>query len=349
MPQALIKQLQQWASELGFQQLGISAIDLSQAEARLLAWLDKGYHGDMAWMATHGTKRSRPADLVPHTLSILSLRMDYWPANSADAVMILNHPERAYISRYALGRDYHKLMRQRLEQLAQKLKAAVGELGYRVFTDSAPVLEKPIAVKAGLGWMGKHTNVLNRQAGSWFFLGEIYTDLALPETGSVKAHCGQCQACLEVCPTQAIIAPYQLDARRCIAYLTIEYAGSIPLALRPLIGNRIYGCDDCQLICPWNRFAKASGEADFQVRQQLDQAHLLDLWAWDEATFLTRLQGSAIRRMGYQRWLRNLAVALGNATPNLAIKQALFIKQQQSHDSLVIEHIEWALKQQNSA
>jgi epoxyqueuosine reductase len=349
MPQALVKQLQQWANELGFQQVGISSIDLSQAETRLLAWLDKGYHGDMAWMATHGTKRSRPADLVPNTLSIISLRMDYFPANSADAVMILNHPECAYISRYALGRDYHKLIRQRLEQLAQKLKTEVGELGYRVFTDSAPVLEKPIAVKAGLGWMGKHTNVLNRQAGSWFFLGEIYTDLALPETGIVKSHCGQCQACLEVCPTQAIIAPYQLDARRCIAYLTIEYAGIIPIELRPLIGNRIYGCDDCQLICPWNRFAKASVETDFQVRQQLDQAHLLNLWAWDETTFLKRMQGSAIRRIGYTRWLRNLAIALGNAPPNKKIYQALVIKRAQITDSMLLEHIDWALAQQQFA
>ena len=349
MPQALIKQLQQWASELGFQQLGISSIDLSQAEARLVDWLNKGYHGEMAWMATHGTKRSRPAELIPQTLSIISLRMDYFPTDSADAVMILNHPERAYISRYALGRDYHKLIRQRLEQLAQRLKAAVGELGYRVFTDSAPVLEKPIAVKAGLGWMGKHTNLLSREAGSWFFLGEIYTDLALPETGSVKAHCGQCQACLEVCPTQAIIAPYQLDARRCISYLTIEYAGSIPIELRPAIGNRIYGCDDCQLICPWNRFANSSCEADFQARHRLDHAHVLDLWAWDEATFLKRMEGSAIRRIGYTRWLRNLAVALGNAPPNPQIYQSLVTKRTQISDNLLLEHIDWALAQQHFA
>jgi epoxyqueuosine reductase len=349
MPQALVKQLQQWAEELGFQQVGISSIELSQAETRLFDWLHKDYHGEMAWMATHGTKRSRPAELVPKTLSVISLRMDYLPANSADAVMMLNHPERAYISRYALGRDYHKVIRQRLEQLAQKLKAAVSDLGYRVFTDSAPVLEKPIAIKAGLGWMGKHTNILSRTAGSWFFLGEIYTDLALAETGSVKAHCGQCQACLEVCPTQAIIAPYQLDARRCISYLTIEYAGVIPIELRPLIGNRIYGCDDCQLICPWNRFAKISLEADFQVRHGLDQARLLDLWAWDETTFLKRMEGSAIRRIGYRRWLRNLALALGNAPANKKIYQALVIKRTQISDNLLLEHIDWALAQQHCA
>lgn len=341
-----IAQLQAIGEALGFNAVGVSNIDLSLAEQRLLDWLAQGYQGDMAWMAHHGTKRSRPAELVSGTLSVISVRMDYLPPDSSDAVMVLNHPERAYISRYALGRDYHKVIRQRLEKFAQRLQAEIGAFGYRVFTDSAPVLEKPIAVKAGLGWMGKHTNILSRDAGSWFFLGEIYTDLPLEETGSVTEHCGQCTACIDVCPTQAILAPYVLDARRCISYLTIEYQGSIPLALRPLMGNRIYGCDDCQLICPWNRFAQTSPEADFAVRNGLDSARLSELFQWSETEFMRRLEGSPIRRIGYERWLRNIAVALGNAPPSLSTLNLLRHKYAALDSVLVKEHVQWAIDQQ---
>jgi epoxyqueuosine reductase len=341
-----LEQLQAIGQSLGFNAVGVSNIDLAVAEQRLLDWLAHGYHGDMAWMAHHGTKRSHPAELVPGTLSVISVRMDYLPPDSMDAVMILNHPERAYISRYALGRDYHKVIRQRLEKFAQQLQAQIGAFGYRVFTDSAPVLEKPIAVKAGLGWMGKHTNILSRDAGSWFFLGEIYTDLPLEETGSVSEHCGQCSACLDVCPTQAILAPYTLDARRCISYLTIEHQGSIPVELRPLLGNRIYGCDDCQLICPWNRFAQTSPEADFAVRNGLDSARLSELFGWNEQTFMRKLEGSPIRRIGYERWLRNLAVALGNAPFSGAIVNLLQQKLAKVDSALLQEHIQWAIAQQ---
>jgi epoxyqueuosine reductase len=341
-----LEQLQAIGQSLGFNAVGVSNIDLAVAEQRLLDWLAHGYHGDMAWMAHHGTKRSHPAELVPGTLSVISVRMDYLPPDSMDAVMILNHPERAYISRYALGRDYHKVIRQRLEKFAQQLQAQIGAFGYRVFTDSAPVLEKPIAVKAGLGWMGKHTNILSREAGSWFFLGEIYTDLPLEETGSVSEHCGQCSACLDVCPTQAILAPYTLDARRCISYLTIEHQGSIPIELRPLMGNRIYGCDDCQLICPWNRFAQTSPEADFAVRNGLDSARLSELFGWNEQTFMRKLEGSPIRRIGYERWLRNLAVALGNAPFSGAIINLLQQKLAKVDSALLQEHIQWAIAQQ---
>ncbi len=341
-----IAQLQSIGKAFGFNAVGVSNIDLSFAEQRLLDWLTQGYQGDMAWMAHHGTKRSRPDELVPGTLSVISVRMDYLPPDSSDAVMVLNHPERAYISRYALGRDYHKVIRQRLEKFAQRLQAEMGAFGYRVFTDSAPVLEKPIAVKAGLGWMGKHTNILSRGAGSWFFLGEIYTDLPLEETGGVSEHCGQCTACIDVCPTQAILAPYVLDARRCISYLTIEYQGSIPLELRPLMGNRIYGCDDCQLICPWNRFAQTSPEADFAVRNGLDSARLSELFQWSETEFMRRLEGSPIRRIGYERWLRNIAVALGNAPPSLSTLNLLRHTHATLDSVLVKEHVQWAIEQQ---
>ena len=341
-----IAQIQAIGEALGFNAVGVSNIDLSFAEQRLLDWLAQGYQGDMAWMAHHGTKRSRPDELVSGTLSVISVRMDYLPPDSTDAEMVLNHPERAYISRYALGRDYHKVIRQRLEKFAQRLQAEMGAFGYRVFTDSAPVLEKPIAVKAGLGWMGKHTNILSRDAGSWFFLGEIYTDLPLEETGSVSEHCGQCTACIDVCPTQAILAPYVLDARRCISYLTIEYQGSIPLELRPLMGNRIYGCDDCQLICPWNRFAQTSPEADFAVRNGLDSARLSELFQWSETEFMRRLEGSPIRRIGYERWLRNIAVALGNAPPSLSTLSLLRHNYAALDSVLVKEHIQWAIDQQ---
>ncbi|QTR46254.1 tRNA epoxyqueuosine(34) reductase QueG [Thiothrix litoralis] len=341
----IVDKLQALGKALGFNAVGISNIDLSVAEQRLLDWLAQGYHGDMAWMAHHGSKRSRPAELVPGTLSVISVRMDYFPPDSVDAEMLLNHPERAYISRYALGRDYHKVLRQRLEKFAQQLQAEIGSFGYRVFTDSAPVLEKPLAVKAGLGWMGKHTNILSREAGSWFFLGEIYTDLPLEETSSVSDHCGQCRACIDVCPTQAILAPYTLDARRCISYLTIEHQGSIPLELRPLLGNRIYGCDDCQLICPWNRFAQTSPEADFAVRNGLDSARLGELFQWRESDFMRKLEGSPIRRIGYERWLRNIAVALGNAPASDETLALLQKKQAEIVSVLVQEHIQWAVDQ----
>lgn len=345
-PDHWLQTLQTLSKNLGFNAVGVSGIALDVAEQRLLAWLAKGYHGDMAWMASHGTKRSRPAELVAGTLSVISVRMDYFPPDTVDAAMLLNHPERAYISRYALGRDYHKLLRQRLEKLVQQLQPLLGQFNYRVFTDSAPVLEKPLAVNAGLGWMGKHTNLLSREAGSWFFLGEIYTDLPLPETGAVTEHCGQCQACITVCPTQAIIAPYELDARRCISYLTIEHQGSIPLELRPLLGNRIYGCDDCQLICPWNRFAQTSPEADFAARHGLDSARLGELLQWTQAEFLQRFEGSPIRRIGYARWSRNLAVALGNSPASAATLALLLQRRGDCGDEMVLEHLDWAIAQQ---
>ena len=338
--------LPEWGAELGFDGLGISSIDLSSAEQSLWTWLAQGYQGEMEWMQRHGTKRSRPAELVAGTLSIISVRMNYWPEPSTPAEMVLNHPELAYISRYALGRDYHKVLRQRLEKLAERLQTEIGSMHYRVFVDSAPVLEKPIAVKAGLGWLGKHTNLIHRSAGSYFFLGELYTDLPLPETGASTEHCGSCTACLDICPTQAIIQPYLLDANRCLSYLSIEYAGSIPLEFRPLMGNRIYGCDDCQLICPWNRFAQVSTESDFQIRHQLDSASLLELFAWNETTFLAKLAGTAIRRIGHERWLRNLAIALGNAPRSPHIRAALLAKLDTAISPLVREHIEWALQRQ---
>ncbi len=331
-----------WATELGFQDVGISDINLSAAEQQLIQWLDNGYHGDMDWMQRHGTRRSRPHELVAGTQSIISVRMDYLPANQADPIMVLNHPELAYISRYALGRDYHKIMRKQLQKLAQTIAHETGEFGYRVFVDSAPVLEKPIAEKAGLGWTGKHTNLLSRQAGSWFFLGEIYTDLPLKPSTTRRNHCGACTACMDVCPTQAIIAPYVLDARLCISYLTIEHKGAIPEALRPLMGNRIYGCDDCQLVCPWNRFATSSLHPDFDVRHQLDSPALIELFTWSETEFLQKMEGSAIRRIGYERWQRNLAVAMGNAPQNDAIIACLE-KRLPSASALVREHIQWAL------
>lgn len=306
----------------------------------------------MDYMAKHGLKRARPAELVPGTLSVISVRMNYWPSASRDGWTVLADPQRAYLARYALGRDYHKVIRARLEQLAQTLRSAIGDFGYRVFTDSAPVLEVELARHARLGWRGKHTLLLSREHGSYFFLGEIYTDLPLPPTAAAdppaaEGHCGRCTRCLDICPTQAILAPQQLDARRCISYLTIEHSGSIPPALRPLIGNRIYGCDDCQLICPWNRFARTSIEPDFAVRHHLDDISLLELWHWDEATFLARMAGSAIYRIGYLRWQRNLAIALGNARTTPAVLPAL--EAQRNHPSeLVREHVLWALAQHAS-
>ncbi|CAD6874344.1 tRNA epoxyqueuosine(34) reductase QueG [Methylomonas fluvii] len=340
---ALAQRIKHWGEELGFQQIGISDTDLSDAEQHLYGWLDKGFNGEMQYMAAHGLKRSRPGLLQEGTRSIISARMDYLPEPSAISKQLLDDPAAAFVSRYALGRDYHKLLRNRLQKLADKISEEIGPFGYRAFVDSAPVLEKAIAEKAGLGWIGKHSNLINRRAGSWFFLGEIYTDLALPSDQPVSNHCGQCQACLDICPTQAIVGPYQVDARRCVSYLTIELHGSIPVALRPLLGNRIYGCDDCQLVCPWNRFAKLSAESDFKPRHRLDQATLLELFAWTETEFLQKTEGSAIRRIGHQRWLRNIAVALGNGGATDAAKTAL-AGRLSDESEMVREHTQWALQ-----
>jgi epoxyqueuosine reductase len=344
--------IKQWGAELGFQAVGISDTQLGDAEKRMQQWLAQGYHGDMDYMAKHGTKRSRPAELVPGTLRVISVRMNYYPTNSKDAWAVIKDGERAFISRYALGRDYHKVLRNRLEKLAQKIRAEAALCNCRVFTDSAPVLEVELAEKARLGWRGKHTLLLTREHGSYFFLGEIYTDLPLPmdaaepDKAAVKNHCGSCTACIDICPTQAIVAPYQVDARRCISYLTIELKGSIPLEFRRGIGNRIYGCDDCQLACPWNRFAQKSVEADFAVRHGLDDIPLADLFAWDEVTFQKNFAGSAVYRIGHERWLRNIAVALGNAPASDKVLQALQARLQGASE-LLREHILWALKQHN--
>ena len=338
----LLEQIKTWGLALGFQQIGITDVDLSQYEPRFLAWLKKGFHGEMDYMEKHGSKRSRPAELIPGTIRIISARMDYLPPDTA-IFDVLNNPAKGYISRYALGRDYHKLMRKRLALLTEKISAAIGTVGYRAFCDSAPVLEKAIAEKAGLGWIGKHTNVINKKAGSWFFLGEIYTDLPLPIDEPVsKSHCGSCTACIDICPTQAIVGPYQLDARRCISYHTIELRGAIPTEFRPLMGNRIYGCDDCQLVCPWNKFAKFTNETEFHPRHQLDAPDLIALFAWTEAEFLKKTEGSAIRRIGHESWLRNIAVALGNAETQPNIIHAL--QSRLAHSSEIVrEHVEWAL------
>ncbi len=341
---ALRAQIADWCRELGFGQCGISDIDLATAEARLRSWLDRQFHGTMHYMARHGTRRSRPAQLVPGTVRVISVRMDYLPEPQQEAIELLDHGSRAYVSRYALGRDYHKVLRGRLRELARRIETRVGEFGYRVFVDSAPVLEKALAEKAGLGWIGKHTNLIDRDAGSWFFLGELYTDLPLPVDEPEVSHCGTCTACIEICPTRAIVAPYVLDARRCISYLTIESGDPIPEDLRPALGNRIYGCDDCQLFCPWNKFARLTTEEDFAPRHALDAADLVELFGWDEETFLERTTGSAIRRIGIERWRRNIAVALGNAETTPAVIAALRSRQ---HDPspLVAEHVAWALAQ----
>jgi epoxyqueuosine reductase len=341
----LVHHIRRWAQELGFQQCGIAGTDLGDDEARLLSWLDAGFHGDMDYMQRHGTRRSRPAELQPGTLRVISVRMDYTPESARDAWDVLNDAQRGYVSRYALGRDYHKLLRSRLQKLADKIAGEVGPFGYRAFVDSAPVLERALAREAGLGWVGKHTGLLNREAGSWFFLGELYTDLPLPADLPTTAHCGSCTRCIDICPTQAIIAPYKLDARRCISYLTIELRESIPLEFRRAIGNRIYGCDDCQLVCPWNKFAEASGETDFQPRHALDDADLLQLFAWSEEEFLKKTEGSAIRRIGHESWLRNIAVALGNAPHSAEVVAALQARSVQA-SAMVLEHITWALAEQ---
>ena len=347
---ALLAQLREWAATLGFSQIGVADVNLAHAEAGLLAWLHNGFHGSMDYMAVHGLKRARPAELVPGTVRVITVRMDYLPRDTpADWQAIewqrLATPAHAALALYARGRDYHKVMRARLQQLADRLADAIGPFGHRVFTDSAPVLEAELAVKSGQGWRGKHTLVLNREAGSMFFLGEIYVDLALPLTEPASPHCGTCSACIDVCPTRAIVAPYRLDARRCIAYLTIEHAGPIPLELRPLIGNRIYGCDDCQLVCPWNKYAQRSPLPDFDARAGLGTSTLLELWAWDKAEFLRRTEGSPIRRIGHARWQRNLAVAMGNAlraADDPALREAL-IGRREACSALVREHIDWAL------
>lgn len=345
---ALARQIKDWGRELGFQQVGVADTDLAVHERRLNEWLAAGCHGEMGYMARHGNKRSRPADLVRGTQRVISVRMDYLPEPGQAIRQRLDDPTAAFISRYALGRDYHKVLRRRLATLAERIVETAGPAGYRVFVDSAPVLEKALAEKAGLGWIGKHTNLLNRTAGSWFFLGEIFTDLPLPIDAPLENHCGRCTACLDVCPTRAIVAPYRLDARRCISYLTIELHGPIPLEFRPMIGNRIYGCDDCQLVCPWNRFAQLSQEPDFAPRHGLDVASLIDVFQWDEATFLRRTEGSAIRRIGYARWLRNVAVALGNAPHSPRVIAALQTRRADPSE-LVAEHTAWASRRQQEA
>ena len=346
----LATRIKQWGAELGFQAVGISDTHLDVAEARLQQWLADGNHGAMDYMAKHGSKRSRPAELIAGTVRVISVRMNYFPPESKDAWSVIKDGERAFISRYALGRDYHKVLRNRLEKLAQQIRAEACACQYRVFTDSAPVQEVELAEKARIGWRGKHTLLLTREHGSYFFLGEIYTNLPLPvdaeepEKGVLKNHCGSCTACMDVCPTQAIVAPYQVDARRCISYLTIELKGSIPEEFRAKIGNRIYGCDDCQLACPWNRFAQISVEKDFAVRHGLDDVELTDLFGWDEEKFQRVFSGSAIYRIGHEQWLRNIAVALGNAPGSDKVMQALHARLQHTSE-LVKEHVSWAINQ----
>jgi epoxyqueuosine reductase len=340
----LANDIKLWGKELGFAQLGICDTRLEEHEARLLSWLENKFHGSMAYMKRHGTRRSRPGELIPGTVRVISVRMNYLSKQATTAAELMERPEKALISRYALGRDYHKVMRKRLQKLCDRIEQETGEFGYRVFVDSAPVLEKALAQKAGLGWIGKHSNLLNRETGSWFFLGEIYTDLPLPTDQPLKNHCGDCVRCIELCPTGAIVGPYQVDARKCISYLTIESRESIPVELRPQMGNRIFGCDDCQVACPWNRFAQLSEEPDFVPRDGLDSDNLLQLFAWSEEEFLRRTEGSAIRRTGYIGWLRNIAVALGNAPYSKEIISALQAASQHS-SGLVREHVNWALEQ----
>ena len=345
---ALASQIKQWSRELGFQQAGITGVQLREDERHLHDWLALGQHGSMEYMSRHGEKRSRPELLQPGTVRVISVRMDYGTDDDAAAWETLADGSRAYVARYALGRDYHKLMRARLQKLADRVAEGIGDFGYRVFVDSAPVLERALARNAGLGWIGKNACVINRDAGSWFFLGEIYTDLPLPVDQPASAHCGTCTRCIDICPTQAIIAPNRIDARRCISYLTIELKGSIPTQFRAAIGNRIFGCDDCQLVCPWNKFARRFDEPDFAARNRLDQASLAELFAWTEEEFLSRTEGSAIRRTGYESWLRNLAVALGNAPGSADVLAAL--QSRRMHPSTVVrEHVEWALEQQATA
>jgi epoxyqueuosine reductase len=341
---AITADIKRWGRELGFADIGVSDINLADAEKLHQIWINKGYHGDMDYMAKHGTKRTRPADLVPKTVRVITARLDYLPPKAKNSWNVIEDNNAAFISRYALGRDYHKVMRQKLQKLCDKIAAEVPDFEYRVFTDSAPVLEVALAEKSGLGWRGKHTLLINKDHGSWFFLGEIYTNLPLPIDEKATNHCGTCSACIDVCPTRAITAPYEVDARRCISYLTIELKTAIPLAFRPLIGNRVYGCDDCQLVCPWNKFAEITQETDFNIRNGLDDISLVECFAWTEAEFAQKMSGSAIYRIGYKQWLRNIAVGLGNATSSPEIINAL--KARENDDSeLLREHVSWALAQ----
>ena len=342
--QKLCDQIKSLSLNLGFDQVGITDVDLSDAADKFKLWLEKQYHGEMAYMATHGEKRWKPDQLVDRTIRVISVRINYWPDDNAQAE--LDHPQNAYVSRYALGRDYHKLVRKRLQKLASSIETIVGDFGYRVFCDSAPVLEKPLAQKAGLGWIGKHTNLINSKHGSWFFLGELYTDLPLPiDKVNNEDHCGSCTRCIDVCPTQAIVAPYLLDARKCISYHTIELKTAIPVEFRKPMGNRIYGCDDCQLVCPWNKFASQTREIDFLPRNNLNELNLSQSFQWDKDIFESKTEGSAIRRIGHQRWLRNIAVALGNAEKSDTIVSALKTRADDS-SALLSEHVNWALQQQ---
>src|SRR5438067_9171166 len=349
---ALAQAIKSWGAELGFADVRIADVDLAHAESGLQAWLDAGHHGEMDYMASHGMKRARPAELVPGTVRVISARMDYLPSDTPDdwrarERLRQQDPQAAVVSVHARGRDYHKVLRNRLAQLAERIRAAIGDYGYRVFTDSAPVMELPLAQKAGLGWRGKHTLLLSREAGSTFFIGEILVDVPLPVDAPTGAHCGQCSACIDACPTGAILGPGRLDARRCISYLTIELKGPIPLELRPLIGNRIYGCDDCQLVCPWNKFAQRAGLPDFDERAGLTGQQLTQLFAWSEEDFLRITEGSPIRRIGHERWLRNIAVAIGNAlraTGDAALRAALLTRAEHP-SALVREHVRWALEQ----
>jgi epoxyqueuosine reductase len=331
------------ALTLGFDKVGVASIELPEDEQHLIRWLEAGFHGEMGYMQRHGLMRSRPQELAPGTVRVICVRMNYWPAEAENPSTVLENGERAYVSRYALGRDYHKVMRSALARLARDMQDDIGSFGYRVCVDSAPVLEKALARGAGLGWIGKHTNLLARDAGSWFFLGEILTDLPLPLDAPATAHCGSCSACIEICPTRAIVAPYRLDARRCISYLTIEHPGPIPVEFRQALGNRIYGCDDCQLVCPWNKFARDASHPDFKVRHKLDSARLAELFGWTEREFDERMRGSAIYRIGYERWSRNIAVALGNAPVSPEVIEALLARQDDP-SALVREHVAWALE-----
>jgi epoxyqueuosine reductase len=341
------QRVKRWGRELGFDAVAIAGTELDAEEARLVEWLGRGWHGEMDYMARHGTRRARPAELVPGTLSVVTARLPYTSPEARDSWETLADPEAAFVSRYALGRDYHKVLRARLQSLADRMTAELGPFPYRVFTDSAPVMEVALAQRSGLGWRGKHTLLLSRDAGSLFFLGELFVGLDLARDPATTAHCGTCERCIEVCPTRAIVGPYQLDARRCISYLTIEHHGAIPEELRPLMGNRIYGCDDCQLVCPWNKYAQASPLADFAPRNALDSASLVELFGWTEEEFDRRLEGSAIRRIGHERWLRNIAIALGNAPPSDAALAALAARG--DHPSaLVREHVAWALARQRA-
>ena len=340
----LAADIKRWGRELGFAEIGIADTELSSAEALHQAWIKKGFHGDMDYMAKHGVKRTRPADLVPNTVRVISARLDYLPPTAKASWSVIEDGEKAFISRYALGRDYHKVMRQKLQKLCDKISENIADFEYRVFTDSAPVLEVALAEKAGLGWRGKHTLLINKDRGSWFFLGEIYTNLPLPIDEKASNHCGSCSACIDICPTRAITAPYEVDARRCISYLTIELKTAIPLEFRPLIGNRVYGCDDCQLVCPWNKFAEITQEPDFNVRNGLDDINLVECFTWNETEFKQKMAGSAIFRIGYLQWLRNIAVGLGNAPSSPAVVNALKARENDSSE-LLQEHVKWALQQ----